>query len=337
MDKSDALKIFAMVGDRGSISGAARALGESKATVSRAVMRLESLYNVKLIERTTRQVNLTEVGKILHARCIRIREEIEDADAEIAAHRNTPAGLLRIGCTSDVARTLLTPYLGKFLDMHPEIDVRIRAGERLIPEPNVLDVILHSGWLSDSRLTARRIAEVKNILVASRDYILTKGMPTSPADITGHAIIGNFYQDAATIEPGPLPAYVPRLEVVRGTERYTLPTYKRFLSTDHSQIFELVKQGRVIAPITGVWAVPGLLSGELVHVFPDYEISESPQLYAIYLDRLAAVPKLKLFLQFIEGIVDNLAKELQLMTDQYFVQKKSLLTLPASMPTNTRP
>lgn len=336
MDKSDALKIFAMVGDRGSISGAARALGESKATVSRAVMRLESLYNVKLIERTTRQVNLTEVGKILHARCVRIREEIEDADAEIAAHRNTPSGLLRIGCTSDVARTLLTPYMGEFLDMHPEIDVRIRAGERLIPEPNVLDVILHSGWLSDSRLTARRIAEVKNILVASKDYIRTKGMPTSPEDVAGHAIIGNFYQDAATIEPGPLPAYVPRLEIVRGTERYTLPTYKRFLSTDHSQIFELVKQGRVIAPIAGMWAVPGLISGELVQVFPGYEISESPQLYAIYLDRLSAVPKLKIFLQFIEDIIARIAQELQPLTGMLPPAKSPLLIPPTGLSQTTK-
>ncbi|CAI0722643.1 D-malate degradation protein R [Serratia liquefaciens] len=63
MEKSDAFKIFAMVGDRGSISGAARALGESKATVSRAVSRLESLYNVRLVERTTRRITLTEVGE----------------------------------------------------------------------------------------------------------------------------------------------------------------------------------------------------------------------------------------------------------------------------------
>ncbi|HGL5836619.1 TPA: LysR family transcriptional regulator [Serratia marcescens] len=331
MDKSDALKIFATVGDRGSISGAARALGESKATVSRAVMRLESLYNVKLIERTTRQVNLTEVGKLLHARCIRICEEIDDADAEIAAHRNTPAGLLRIGCTSDVARTLLTPYLGEFLDLHPEIDIRIRVGERLIPEPNVLDVILHSGWLSDSRLTARRIAEVKNILVASKDYIRTKGMPTTPGDIAGHAIIGNFYLDAATIEPGPLPAYVPRLEVMRGAERFTLPTYKRFLSTDHTQIFELVKQGRVIAPIAGIWAVPGLLSGELVHIFPDYEISESPHLYALYIDRLASVPKLRIFLQFMEEVVARLVKELQPQADRFFSKNSTIISPPTNM------
>ncbi|CAI0844722.1 LysR family transcriptional regulator [Serratia quinivorans] len=331
MDKNDALKIFAMVGDRGSISGAARALGESKATVSRAVMRLESLYNVKLIERTTRQVNLTEVGRVLHKRCIRIREEIEDIDAEIEAHRNTPAGLLRIGCTSDVARTLLTPNLGEFLDLHPEIDIRIRVGERLVPEANILDVVLHSGWLLNSRLNVRRIGELRNFLVASKDYVRTRGLPVCPENVAGHTIMGNFYLDAAIIEPGPLPAYVSKLEVVRGSERHALPTYNRLLSTDHAQSFELVKQGRVIAPITGIWALPGLLSGELVHVFPEYEIAESPHLYALYLDRLASVPKLKIFIQFIENIVSRLIQDLQPQADRFFGRSNTLISLPGSM------
>ncbi|CAI2034792.1 LysR family transcriptional regulator [Serratia proteamaculans] len=331
MEKSDAFKIFAMVGDRGSISGAARALGESKATVSRAVSRLESLYNVRLVERTTRQITLTEVGSVLHARCIRIREEMEDVDAEIATYRNTPAGILRIGCTSDIAKTLLTPNLHEFLDLYPEIDVRVRVGERLLPEPNILDVVLHCGWLSDSRLTARKIAEVQNVLVASREYVRANGMPASPDELEGHAIIGNFYLDAAAIEPGPLPAYVPRLEIFRGQERFTLPTYRRFLSTDHSQIFELVKHGRVIAPITGIWALPGLLSGELVRILPDYEISESPQFYALYLDRLASVPKLKIFLEFIEEIVQRLTKEWQPKADRLFPKQNLVLFSSTSL------
>ncbi|CAI2538241.1 LysR family transcriptional regulator [Serratia proteamaculans] len=331
MEKSDAFKIFAMVGDRGSISGAARALGESKATVSRAVSRLESLYNVRLVERTTRQITLTEVGSVLHARCIRIREEMEDVDAEIATYRNTPAGILRIGCTSDIAKTLLTPNLHEFLDLYPEIDVRVRVGERLLPEPNILDVVLHCGWLSDSRLTARKIAEVQNVLVASREYVRANGMPASPDELEGHAIIGNFYLDAAAIEPGPLPAYVPRLEISRGQGRFTLPTYRRFLSTDHSQIFELVKHGRVIAPITGIWALPGLLSGELVRILPDYEISESPQFYALYLDRLASVPKLKIFLEFIEEIVQRLTKEWQPKADRLFPKQNLVLFSSTSL------
>jgi DNA-binding transcriptional LysR family regulator len=223
---------------------------------------------------------------------------------------------LRIGCTSDIAKTLLTPNLNEFLDKYQEIDVRVRVGERLLPEPNILDVVLHCGWLSDSRLTARKIAEVKNILVASQEYIQANGMPTSPDDLENHAIIGNFYLDAAAIEPGPL------------------PTYRRFLSTDHSQILELVKNGRVIAPITGILALPGLLSGELVRILPDYEISESPQLYALYLDRLASIPKLKIFLYFIEQVVKRLTKEWQPLADKLF--PKQNLTLFPSINLQTR-
>ena len=183
-------------------------------------------------------------------------------------------------------------------------------------------------------MTARKIAEVKNILVASQEYIQANGMPTSPDDLENHAIIGNFYLDAAAIEPGPLPAYVPRLEIFRDQERFTLPTYRRFLSTDHSQILELVKNGRVIAPITGILALPGLLSGELVRILPDYEISESPQLYALYLDRLASIPKLKIFLYFIEQVVKRLTKEWQPLADKLF--PKQNLTLFPSINLQTR-
>ncbi|WP_330211944.1 LysR substrate-binding domain-containing protein [Pseudomonas sp. Z18(2022)] len=322
MEKGDAFIIFAMVGELESVSGAARALGMPKATVSRAVSRLEELYHVKLIERSTRRSVLTEVGKILHLRCVRMREEMEDVDAEIAAHRGDPAGTLRIGCSSDIARSLLTPYLYEFLDMYPSIDVRIRVGERLLPEPNSLDVVIHSGWLSDSRLIARKIVEVRTILVASRAYVQIKGMPASPDDLSGHPIIGNFYLDSNVAEPGRLPAYVPKLELVRGEERYLLPTWRRFASTDHSQILELVRHGNVIAPIAAASAIHDLRSGELVHIFPEFEIYDPPTLYALYTDRVAMVPKLSAFLDFVDSIIQRQRLELQPLADECFPHLK---------------
>lgn len=322
VEKGDALIIFAMVGDLGSISGAARALGMSKATVSRAVSRLEESYKVKLIERSTRQSVLTEVGRILHARCIRMREEMEDVDAEIAAHRGDPAGTLRVGCSSDVARTILTPYLHEFLDLYPDIDLRVRVGERLLPEPNSLDVVIHSGWLSDSRLIARKIVDVRTILVASREYVMTKGMPASPDDLAVHPIIGNFYHDTGGVELGRLPAWVPKLELVRGEDRYTLPTWRRFASTDHSQILELVKHGQVIAPIAAALAINGLRTGELVHVFPEFEIYNPATLYALYTDRVVMVPKLSAFLDFIDIIVERQIRAMKPLADECFPKLK---------------
>jgi DNA-binding transcriptional LysR family regulator len=314
LEHLDAFIIFAKVGELGSISAAARALGLPKVRVSRAVTGLESTYKVKLLDRTTRSVTLTEVGRLLHTRCLRMREEAEEADAEVAAHRGDPAGTLRIGCPGDIARSL-TPYLYEFMHRYPDIDLRIRVGERLLPEPNSLDVVLHSGWLSDSRLTVRKIADVRTLLVASKGYVEARGLPKSPDELNGHDIIGNFYLDPAAVEPGRLPARVPKLEVVRGSERYPLPTWRRFASTDHGQILELVQRGSVIAPLAASAVIDGLRSGDLVRVLPDYEIADPPTLYALYTDRAAMVPKLRVFLEFVVRVAQRRTDELTMLLE----------------------
>jgi LysR family transcriptional regulator, transcriptional activator for aaeXAB operon len=298
----DAFVVFAKVGELQSISGAARALGLPKANVSRVVVRLEETYAVKLVERTTRNVTLTEVGRVVHAYCLRIREEMEEAQAAVAAHKGDPAGTLRIGCPADVARDL-TPHLRDFLLAYPSIDLRVRVGERLLPEPNSLDIVLHSGWLSDSRLTARKLYDIKTLLVASKEYVKKHGFLESIEDLGGHAIIGNFYLDPVAVEPGRLPAYVPPLEVARATERHRLPIWNRFASTDHGQILELVKSGLAIAPIAAGRIKNELEAGDMVRVLPEYEIVNQPAFYALYTERAAMVPKIQVFLEFTAELI----------------------------------
>lgn len=302
-DKQDGFVIFATVGDVESISGAARALGLPKATVSRAVSNLESVFKVKLIERTARKSKLTEAGKIMYARCCRIREEIADVGSEIAAYRGEPSGTLRVGCSSDMARIVLTPYLHKFLERYPDIDLRINVGERLMPDATSFDVVLHSGWLSDSRLVARKITEMQTILVASKQYVSSKGLPVSPEEMSEHSVIGNYYLDGDSTNSGRLPAYVPKLELIRGDKKYVVPAWKQFTSTDHHQIFELVKNGKVIAPLPIASVIDGILSGDFIHILPDYRILSCPALYVLYADRISMVPKLKVFIGFIEEVI----------------------------------
>ena len=303
MQHVEAFAIFAKVGELGSISGAARALGLPKANVSRVVSRLESAYKVSLIERTTRKVRLTEVGRAFHERCLRVLEEMDQAEAELAAHRGHPVGVLRVGCPSDVGLDLLGGAIGEFLDRYPEIDLRIRVGERLLPEPSTLDVVLHAGWLADSRLVVRKITDIQTMLVASKAYIEARGLPTDVDDLDGHLIIGNFYRDRATVEAGRLPAHVPLLEVTDGRDRHVLPIWKRFASTSHMLVLELVRRGIAIAPIAAVRIADELRSGELVRILPAYELHDPAALYALYTDRAGMAPKLQVFLDFISELV----------------------------------
>ncbi|TCJ41404.1 LysR family transcriptional regulator [Parafrankia sp. BMG5.11] len=303
MQEVDAFAMFAKVGELGSISGAARSLSVPKANVSRAVVRLEAAYKVALVDRTGRRIRLTEAGVTFHARCLRILDEMNEAQAELAAHRGHPAGTLRIGFPGDVGRDMLADTLHEFLERYPDIDLRVRVGERLLPQPNSLDVVLHAGWLSDSRLTCLKLADIRTLLVASRGYVKRRGLPTSSDDLAGHSFLGNFYLDRASIEPGRLPAHVPVLELKRETERFALPIWQRFASTDHMLMLDLVKRGIAIAPIAAARITDELRSGELVRVLPDYELHNPPALYALYIGRAAIAPKLKVFLEFLQEII----------------------------------
>ncbi len=305
MDHVDAFAIFAKVGELESISGTARSLGLPKANVSRAVTKLEAMYKVPLIDRTNRRLRLTEVGMTLHVHCLRVLNEMAEAEAQIAAHRGLPAGTLRIGCSADVGRELLGPQVPAFLDRYPDIDLRVKVGERLLPEPNSLDVVLHAGWLADSRLIVRKLADIRTMLVASRGYIARYGLPETVADLSGHATIGNFYLDPAAAAAGQLPARVPILELVRDKERFVVPIWQRFAGTDHSMMLDLVRQGVAIAPIAAVRMVDDLRSGEVVRILPDYEIYDPSTLYALYTERLAISPKLKVFLDFVTEQVER--------------------------------
>lgn len=313
MDHVDACAIFAKVGDLESISGAARALGLPKANVSRAVARLEASYEVALLDRTARQVRLTEVGRTLHGYCVGVVEKMEEAKARVAAHRGVPAGILRVGCSGDVGRELVGPFLAEFLQRYPGIDLRLRVGERLLPQPNKLDVVLHSGWLADSHLIVRKIAVVNTILVASRSYVASRGAPASIDDLIEHPVIGNFYSDPATIDPGRLPAHVPMLELARNGVRSAVPIWKRFASTDHGMALVLVRQGVAIAPVAVSRIYEDLRSGDLVRILPDYQVHDQATLYALYADRTAMAPKLKVFIEFVTEIASRRLAQLDLL------------------------
>ena len=157
----------------------------------------------------------------------------------------------------------------------------------------------------------RKIIQMNMRLVAGRTYAERLGLPDSPSDLAGHVIVGNFYLDPGRAEPGRLPAHVPALELIGGGERHRLPIWKRFASTDHWQVLELVERGRAIAPIALEVAAPGLQSGQLVRVMPKFEIYDPPTLYALYTERAAMVPKLKLFLDFVTDLVRHRADTLQ--------------------------
>jgi len=190
MDRLAAMEAFVLVVDTGSFSAAARRLKVGQPAVSKLVAQLEERLGVKLLVRTTRGLTATEAGLNYYERA---RRSIEEADEAESAARGAGSGLtgrLRICGAVTFARIHLMPRLPEFLARHPELEMEVVLDDRnidLVQEG--IDVALRMGQLSDSSLTARRIASGRHVVVGTPAYFERTGKPTAPGDLAAHQAV----------------------------------------------------------------------------------------------------------------------------------------------------
>ncbi|HEY0589703.1 MAG TPA: LysR substrate-binding domain-containing protein [Pseudoduganella sp.] len=192
MDKLEGMRTFVRVVEAGSFTKAAETLGVSKTTVTQLVQQLEADLRVKLLNRTTRKVNLTTAGAAYYERVIRLLAELDDIEDNIFSEATAPRGLLRVDVPSPFANIILVPALPEFHARFPEIQLDIGASDRkidLIGE-NV-DCVVRGGEIEDGSLVARRVADLQLGVYAAPSYLAHAGTPTHPADLhgAGHRIV----------------------------------------------------------------------------------------------------------------------------------------------------
>jgi len=164
------LAYFAAVVDAGSFTRAAERLGITKTVVSQQVARLEAELKTALLLRTTRRVEPTEAGRLLHARCIMILREAENAVDELAQTNAAPMGALRVAAPNDYGASMIAPLAARFARKYPACSVDLILSDTKIDLiANQIDVSIRVGWLNDSNLQARRIASFQQLLVAAPD------------------------------------------------------------------------------------------------------------------------------------------------------------------------
>lgn len=184
MDKLHAIEAFIRIVDTGSLTAAADALDVSQPSMVRTLAALERDLGVRLLNRTTRRMSLTDEGRDYYDRARQIVAAVEEAQLSLSARRTTPRGRLRIASSVSFGRTFVAPVVAEFLAANPEVNVELLLLDRVVDlVEEGMDVAVRVARLADSSMVAHPIGEVRRVVVASPALLKAGGMPKGPADL----------------------------------------------------------------------------------------------------------------------------------------------------------
>ncbi len=190
----EGLAIFARVAEARSFAGAAADLALSKATVSKAVARLEQRLGARLFNRTSRRLALTDLGRSLAVRAAALLADAEGVEADAQAQSAAPRGRVRLAAPMSFGLRKVAPLLSDFHTLYPDVQVDLHLSDALVDVIGEgFDVALRIGVLADSSLRARRLCAVRRLVVGAPDYFDRRGRPAHPADLACHACLGYAY------------------------------------------------------------------------------------------------------------------------------------------------
>jgi DNA-binding transcriptional LysR family regulator len=290
MDSLTSMKVFCAVVDNGSFASAASKLGLSRAMVTKHVMNLENHLNIRLLNRTTRRLSLTEAGASYHERCSQILTEIEDAEAQARQASAEPRGTLRINAPYSFASLHVAPFLSDFLAVHPDLKLDITLNDRFVDliEEGFDVAVRIAGTLPESSLVARKLAPCRMVLCASPEYLERRGEPQTPADLERHNCLG--YPLCSTPGGWTLISQDGRRHTVKANGNI------RANSGDILRAATLAGCGVMLLPsfIVG----DELSAGRLKALLPDYQVQEL-SIYAVYPSRRHLSAKVRAFVAFL--------------------------------------
>ena len=281
MDLNEIL-VFARVVQAGSFTAAAAALGMPKSTVSRKVSDLEQRLHSRLLQRTTRKLSLTDVGRTYYEYCARIVGEIEDAERAVSTLQEIPRGLLRVTAPINVA--FLGPIVSDYLKRYPEVRLDLFCTGRTVDlVEERFDLGIRGGALADSTLIARRLGSAKWLLVATPGYLKRRGRPRSPDDLRKH--------DCLLFGAGPDSGGL-RLE--NGDRSVQVALSPRLTVTDIDVVYAVATAGLGIAVLPAFRCVEDLRARRLTRVLADWNVP-STFLHVVYPSARHISPKVKSF------------------------------------------
>jgi DNA-binding transcriptional LysR family regulator len=288
MDHLGDLDVFARVVTAKSMSAAGRELNLSPAVISKRIRRLEERLGVRLLQRTTRQLALTEAGQGFYERVVSILASVEEAEAWVARGSDTVRGMLRVSAPTSFGRMHIAPALARFLELYPAVSVDLVLTDALVDiVGDGFDLAIRIADLQDSSLVARRLAPNHRILCAAPTYLAKHGRPERIEDLAYHHLLSHTTGEW-------------RLEGPEGVVHVRLHGP---LKTNSSEVVrEAVLAGMGVA-LRSTWDVaPELKSGRLVPVLPGYTGSKRVAIHAVYPSRRHLEQKVRAFVDYLQGL-----------------------------------
>ncbi len=296
MDRFDAMQAFARVVEAGSFTKAAETLHMSKTTVTQLIQQLEARLRVKLLNRTTRKVNVTADGALYYERVIELLAQMQEAETSLSGASAVPRGRLRVDVPSPLARMILVPALPAFYALYPDIQIDMGVSDRIVDiiDENV-DCVVRGGELQDLSLMARRVGELQLGVFAAPAYLERLGRPAHPLELedSAHRTVGFLWARTGRAVPYAMQKDGERLHV-KGQYQLAVDDGNAYLAAGLAGL--------------GILWLPRYMSaaheanGELVPLFEDWLLEPMP-LYVAYPPNRHISRKLRVFIDWVADLM----------------------------------
>ncbi|MBV8032903.1 MAG: LysR family transcriptional regulator [Betaproteobacteria bacterium] len=289
MDKLAALEVFVHVVEAGSFAKAAERLKLSTSAASRHVADLEAQLGTRLLNRTTRRVSLTEVGRGFYERAVQIRADLEEAEQEATRAAIVPRGTIKLTTSGVFGVRHLAPAIAAFLAQHPEVSFDVSLSERVIDlVEEGFDLAIRIGTTGSSNLVARRLGETRLVPCAAPSYLASRGAPKTPEELASHNCFTYEYL---------APRNLWRFRDGSGKER-AVRVRGNLHSNNGDFVAEAAAHGAGIVFEPAFIVGPFVRAGRLVPLLQDFEPAPVP-IYAVYPSRKHLSAKVRLFVDFL--------------------------------------
>lgn len=294
MKEISEMELFVKVVQEGSFSSTARFLGVTPSSISKQISQLEKHLCVRLFQRTTRKQKLTEAGEIYYQYSKKIIEDIQEAKLAVSQFSNSPSGNLHITAEVDFALAFIEPILPDFLQLYPDIDIRMKmsAGLTDIFE-NGIDLAIRMGHLEDSSMIARKLMTSHSIICASPQYLKLFGTPQRPEELIQHNCISFKTQSRDITWDFEVSGEIKRIPIKCRTNVNSL-SFLRSLAMANTGIV-MIPSWMILEQLKQDQLVP------LLESFP--MLPQSTPIHAVYAHNRHLAPKVRVFVDF---MVDRL-------------------------------